>query len=89
MAAEHRADLDHLVAPGVERDHLGAPARRLEGVAAEAAAEVEHPVAGDHPEPVEVGGQHGAAPLAAARAAPGQRAGRPAWPGSTRRCPWP
>ena len=58
MAPKVAAHLGHLVGPGVERDHRGAAAGRLEGVAAEAAAEVEQAVAGADAEPVVVDGQH-------------------------------
>ena len=40
----------HLVGAGVEGHHLGAQPGRLIGVPAEAASEVEEPVAGPHPE---------------------------------------
>ena len=67
----------HLVVAGVEGDDLGPPACCLEGVAAEAAPEVEQSVAGPQAQPVVVDGQHQSAPPGAmALGAPGS--GRPA-----------
>ena len=56
---------------GVERDDGGAAARRLEGVAAEAAAEVEHALVGGKPEAVVVDRQHAGAPVFGSCGAPG------------------
>ncbi len=52
-------DLADLVGAGVERHHLGSEPGGLVGVTAEAAAEVEQPVARPHSEPGVVDGQHG------------------------------
>ena len=54
---EQVADAGQLVRVHVERDHVGALAVHLEGVAAAAAAHVEHPVAGRQAQPLEVNGQ--------------------------------
>ena len=55
---EHVLHALDLVATGVERDHVGAATRRLEGVAPEPAAEVEHRVAAFQAEPVVARGEH-------------------------------
>jgi len=39
--AQHAPDLSHLLAAGIEGDDGGAPARRLEGVPPETAAEIQ------------------------------------------------
>ena len=78
----------HLVGPGVEGEHRRPAPDRLEGVATEAAAEVQDEVAGPHPQALVVDGQHrvdpvapdsavtvGAAPAPGAAGAPGS--GRP------------
>ena len=59
MAPSMRGGARRLVGVPVQGDHVGAGAVGVEGVPAAAAAEVEHPVARDGPEPVEVDGQHG------------------------------
>ena len=51
-------DPDHLVGPGVEGHHPGPPPGRLEGVTAEAAAQVEQPVTGHQAQHAVVDGQH-------------------------------
>ena len=61
---EGAAHLCHLLGAGVEGHHRGAAAGGLEGMASEAAAEVEHEVAGTDAESVVVDGQHQAAPRA-------------------------
>ena len=57
IAATCRA-LHQLVGVLVERDHIGAAAVHLEGVATRAAAQVEHPLPRLEAEAVEVNGQH-------------------------------
>ncbi len=53
------SDLRDLGLLGIERDHTGPEAHRLEGVAATAASEVEQALAPTHPEAPVVDGQHG------------------------------
>ncbi len=60
--ADRAAHLRHLVGTGVERHHGRTTPRRLEGVAPEAAAEIEQTVARHDAQPVIVDGQHHAAP---------------------------
>ena len=54
----HVAHLRQLRAPHVARRHVGAAAQRAVGVASEAAAEVQYPVAGREPQAVVVDGLH-------------------------------
>ena len=65
---ERVPDVAHLVGPEVDGHHLGAQPGRLVGVAAEAAAEVEHPVAGAHAQSGVVDGQHRPASTSSSRA---------------------
>jgi hypothetical protein len=91
---EPAGDLAYLVPVAVQGDDVGAAPVALEGVAARAAAEVEHPVAEGEREAGEVHGQHCALLSSGRVGCPATRLTRAGtrwrWPrGSVRRCPAP